>query len=651
LSFQGFLLITDRFLSDFAGFLLFKQYCEEINPEPVPQLTFYEEIRRYEKLETVEERRKLAREIYDNFIMKELLSHTHSFSKESVAHVQKYLTKNEVPNNLFEPYIEEIFTHLRGEIFRRFIESDKYTRFCQWKNLEFNIQLTMNDFSVHRIIGRGGFGEVYGCRKADTGKMYAMKCLDKKRIKMKQGETLALNERVMLSLVSTGADCPFIVCMTYAFHTFDKLCFVLDLMNGGDLHYHLSQHGVFNEQEMRFYAAEVILGLEHMHRRFVVYRDLKPANILLDEHGHVRISDLGLACDFSKKKPHASVGTHGYMAPEVLSKGTAYDSSADWFSFGCMLYKLLKGHSPFRQHKTKDKHEIDRMTLTMNVELPDNFSGELRTLLEGLLHRDVDKRLGCRGRGADEVKEHQFFHGIDWQQVYMQKYPPPLIPPRGEVNAADAFDIGSFDEEDTKGYKMTEKDQELYQNFPLVVSERWQTEVADTVFETVNLEYDKLEAKRKAKHRRFDINEKDSDCILHGYIKKLGGPFASAWQTRYAKLYPNRLELHYESSNSKPELVLMDHIEEVNQDLTTFKSERSILLRTREGGKVVLTSQDEIGLKEWLTSLRSAHKCSLELLANMARKAGKIYGTDLESNNRLHGHSNSPVASRSANGN
>ncbi|KAK3858044.1 hypothetical protein Pcinc_035741 [Petrolisthes cinctipes] len=309
----------------------------------------------------------------------------------------------------------------------------------------------MNDFSVHRIIGRGGFGEVYGCRKADTGKMYAMKCLDKKRIKMKQGETLALNERIMLSLV----DCPFIVCMTYAFHTPDKLCFILDLMNGGDLHYHLSQHGVFNEQEMRFYAAEVILGLEHMHRRYIVYRDLKPANILLDEHGHVRISDLGLACDFSKKKPHASVGTHGYMAPEVLSKGTAYDSSADWFSFGCMLYKLLKGHSPFRQHKTRDKHEIDRMTLTMNVELPETFTSDLRTLLEGLLHRDVDKRLGCKGRGADEVKEHSFFNGLDWQQVYLQKYQPPLIPPRGEVNAADAFDIGSFDEEDTKGIKLS----------------------------------------------------------------------------------------------------------------------------------------------------------------------------------------------------
>ncbi|XP_041785247.1 G protein-coupled receptor kinase 1 isoform X4 [Anopheles merus] len=368
----------DKIFNQVLGYLLFRDFCDNVSEEPVPHLKFYEEIKAYEKTECHDERRKQARDIYDNYIMKEMLSHTHEYSKEAVAHVQKYLMKNEVPVNLFEPYIEEIFHHLRGEPFRKFLESDKYTRFCQWKNLELNIQLTMNDFSVHRIIGRGGFGEVYGCRKADTGKMYAMKCLDKKRIKMKQGETLALNERTMLSLVSTGVDCPFIVCMTYAFHTPDKLCFILDLMNGGDLHYHLSQHGVFNESDMKFYAAEVILGLEHMHKRFIVYRDLKPANILLDENGHVRISDLGLACDFSKKKPHASVGTHGYMAPEVLSKGTPYDSSADWFSFGCMLYKLLKGHSPFRQHKTKDKHEIDRMTLTMscfgNVKEKENVS-------------------------------------------------------------------------------------------------------------------------------------------------------------------------------------------------------------------------------------------------------------------------------------
>lgn len=637
----------DKIFNQRLGYLLFRDFCQNVVSEPVPQFKFYEEIKKYEKLDSPEERKKKAREVYDTFVMRELLSNSGLYSKVSAEHVQRLLAKSEVPQNLFEPYVEEIFTYLRSHSFQKFVESDKFTRFCQWKNLELNIQLSMNDFSVHRIIGRGGFGEVYGCRKADTGKMYAMKCLDKKRIKMKQGETLALNERIMLSLVSTGQDCPFIVCMTYAFHTPDKLCFILDLMNGGDLHYHLSQHGVFNENEMKFYAAEVILGLEHMHRRYIVYRDLKPANILLDEHGHVRISDLGLACDFSKKKPHASVGTHGYMAPEVLSKGTAYDLSADWFSFGCMLYKLLKGHSPFRQHKTKDKHEIDRMTLTMNVELPDTFSQSLRNLLEGLLQRDVDKRLGCRGNDAEGLKEHPFFAGVDWNVVYQQKYPPPLIPPRGEVNAADAFDIGSFDEEDTKGIKLTENDQELYKNFPLVISERWQAEVADTVFDTINHDYDKSEAKKKAKQKKFGgttADEKDSDCILHGFVRKQGGPFGTAWQTRYAKLYPNRLELH--SDNGKPELTFMDQIEEINTDLIQVKNEQCILLKTKNDGKVVLTNSDEIGLKEWSSSLRSAHKCSHELLSGLARKAGKIYGTDgATTSTATHAAANNTAAS------
>lgn len=389
----------EKIFTQRLGFLLFKDFCENVSEVPCPQIKFYEAIKEYEKLETPEERLTKAREIYDHHIMVEMLAHSHNYSNEALQHVQRHLMKGDVPPNLFKPYVSEICDQLSGDVFQNFVQSDKYTRFAQWKNLELNMQLTMNDFSVHRIIGRGGFGEVYGCRKADTGKMYAMKCLDKKRIKLKQGETLALNERIMLSLVSTGEDCPFIVCMTYAFQTADKLCFILELMNGGDLHYHLSQHGVFSEQEMKFYAAEVILGLEHMHNRSVVYRDLKPANILLDENGHVRISDLGLACDFSKKKPHASVGTHGYMAPEVLAKGVAYDSSADWFSFGCMLFKLLKGHSPFRQHKTKDKNEIDKMTMASDIDLPDSFTPECKDMLEQLQKERLGNVLAVKGQG------------------------------------------------------------------------------------------------------------------------------------------------------------------------------------------------------------------------------------------------------------
>jgi len=167
----------------------------------------------------------------------------------------------------------------------------------------------------------------------------------------------------------------------------------------------------------------------------------------------------------------------------------------------------------------------------------------------------------------------------------------------------------------------------LYKNFPLVISERWQSEVADTVFDTINHDCDKLEQKKRSKQKKFGAlrtDERDSDCILHGYIKKQGGPFGSAWQTRYAKLYPNRLELHAESS--KPELIFMEQIDEISNDLIQVKSEQCIVLKTRDGGKIVLTNPDEIGLKEWSASLRTAHKCSVELLSGL-KKAGKIYGT------------------------
>lgn len=626
----------DHIFDQRIGYLLFKDYCNNGSDVPIQEINFYEEIKKFQAMDKEEDRIKQARDIYDQFIMRELLAQCHDYTKTAVNNVQDALTKARKTKKLdvvvFNKYKDELRRKLNKEVFGKFIESDRYTRYLQWKNLELNINLTMNDFSVHRIIGRGGFGEVYGCRKADTGKMYAMKCLDKKRIKMKGGETLALNERIMLSLVSTG-ECPFIVCMTYAFQTPEKLCFILDLMNGGDLHYHLSQHGVFSEQEVKFYAAEVILGLDHMHVRGVVYRDLKPANILLDESGHVRISDLGLACDFSKKKPHASVGTHGYMAPEVLAKGVAYDSSADWFSFGCMLYKLLKGHSPFRQHKTKDKHEIDRMTMTMNVELPDSMSTEMKSLLEGLLKREVEERLGCKGKGAKELKEHEFFKDMDWNQVYQLRYPPPLIPPRGEVNAADAFDIGSFDEDDTKGIKLLESDQQLYENFTLTVSDRWQQEITETVFETVNNETDKLEMKKRPK--RDDPCEKGTDVIVEGEILKLGGPFLNSWQKRHLRLYPNRLEFYQKNRDggiqkNKVELITMYDIKEVCHDFQKLnKADNCIVMILKNETKLVITSQDKVLINQWKEEILGGFRASTKMQSKMNKKASKLYGADV----------------------
>jgi beta-adrenergic-receptor kinase len=421
--------------------------------------------------------------------------------------------------------------------------SPEYVRFCQWKYLELYQTETINpdDFTIHRIIGRGGFGEVYGCRKDDSGRMFAMKCLDKKRIKLRHGEDLVFNERNILTQVNSA----FVVNLHYAFQTSDKLYLIMDLMNGGDLHYHLTQQGVFNEDAVRFYTAEIILGLEHLHKLEIVYRDLKPSNILLDEEGHVRISDLGLAQKFSKRFPSSSVGTHGYMAPEVIKKGVQYSYTADWFSLGCVIHKLLLGHSPFRGSHVK-KDDIDSVTLTREVVLPDHCSPEIQELIIGLLCKDPDQRLACKGRGSEELKELPFFKSIDWLQALNCKLVPPMVPSRGQVNAAETFDIGSFSDDDVRGVKLSEEDQKKFKSFNVVVPHKWQSEMMDTIFETVNADKDKVTKKEQQKYTKSGIapysSKSRNGCVLEGYGHKLVTTLLSFWQRRYFKLYQGRIE-------------------------------------------------------------------------------------------------------------
>ena len=178
------------------------------------------------------------------------------------------------------------------------------------------------------------------------------------------------------------------------------------------------------------------------------------------------------------------------------------------------------------------------------------------------------------------------------------------------------------------GIELTKPEQALYENIPLIISERWQAEIADTVFHTVNNAYDKIDAEKLAKQREIltTIDEKDSDCILHGYLQKKGGPFSTKWLTHYAKLYPNRIELHME--DCKPELTFTDQIKEISVEIEQVKNKQSIVIHTKCDGKIVLTSDDKIGLKEWIQSLQAAHKYSLELLSSVAKKGGKVYGTD-----------------------
>ena len=323
------------------------------------------------------------------------------------------------------------------------------------------------------------------------------------------------------------------------------------------------------------------------------------------------------------------------MAPEVLQKGVAYDSSADWFSLGCMLYKLLRGHSPFRQHKTRDKHQIDKMTMTVDVELPEGLNPELHSLLQGLLKRNVEERLGCGPGGAEEVKQHSFFADLDWQLVFLQKYQPPLVPPRGEVNAADAFDIGSFDEEDTKSIKLTEADHELYKNFNITISERWQQEIAETVFETTNVQCDRDETRRRTRQGTEAMTSDatcPTDCIVDGEVSRLGGNFKQSWEKRHLRLFPNRLELYQKKDgvivpDKGVELVPMVDIKDILPELQRInKADQCIVIQMKAGNELVLSMSDRILVQQWHEELLQAFRQSTQFLSQMNKKLGRLYG-------------------------
>ncbi|KDO25459.1 AGC/GRK protein kinase [Saprolegnia parasitica CBS 223.65] len=235
-----------------------------------------------------------------------------------------------------------------------FRASSFYNRLVQFLYLQ-SREIGEDDFSLLRVLGRGGFGMVNGTIKRNTGKLYALKAMNKKIIKKKHAEKLCLAERAILTMLSS----PFVVCLKYAFQTKEDLYLVLDLRTGGDLSFHLNR-GRFTEEQVMFWAAQILLGLQHMHENNIVYRDLKPENILLDDKGNCSISDLGLAVEVTPNLC-GRCGTRGYWAPEMLlrdSQGNRlfYDQAVDWWSYGCVVYEMLYGKCPFRTSKAKALH-------------------------------------------------------------------------------------------------------------------------------------------------------------------------------------------------------------------------------------------------------------------------------------------------------
>jgi len=277
----------------------------------------------------------------------------------------------------------------------------------------------VEDFDLLNLVGKGSFGKVMQVRKKDTGKIYAMKVLDKKHILDHNEVEHTLSEKNILMRLHH----PFLVNMNFSFQTDDKLYFILDYVNGGELFFHLQRDKKFSEERVKFYSAEILLALEHLHTNGIIYRDLKPENILITSEGHIVLTDFGLAKEGIRKEEDKTAtfcGTPEYLAPEVL-RGKGYGKAVDWWSFGSLIYEMLTGLPPFY---SQDVQEMYRKIMTDKLKFPPYINEETKNLIEGLLQRDVNERL----KEPQKIKDHGFFKSIDFSLLYEKKIKPPWVP-------------------------------------------------------------------------------------------------------------------------------------------------------------------------------------------------------------------------------
>jgi len=397
------------------------------------------------------------------------------------------------PPTVFDNVERLVQNDLKLDVFPRFQKSDFFKRYirCRWLELR---RTSINDFDILRVLGRGAFGFVKAGIKKDSGKLYAMKCIDKKRVMATDSVDTIMAEREFLSMM----DSRFVVCLKYAVMNDDCLFLVLDLMVGGDLKFHLNKDERFHEQRARFYAAEVLLGLEHIHSKGIIYRDMKLENVLLDEQGHCRISDLGLAVK-TKDKVKGYAGTPGYTAPEVITN-KPYNHLADFFSYGVMVYRFLSGKKPFakridrkdrerRRQKNRKrgrgyrggKSDLDKNVVDMDPEYPSTYFGDSATdFLQKLMEKDPDKRLGVDG--IDNIKLHRWFDVIDFGLLEAGYLKPPLRPSQDEVNADSLRHLGRSQQDDKfQKVRLTAEFQKQLVKFPFQSPVALQEEVVEVL--------------------------------------------------------------------------------------------------------------------------------------------------------------------------
>ena len=277
----------------------------------------------------------------------------------------------------------------------------------------------LKDFQLIKLLSKGGFGKVYLAKNTLDGEYYAMKRIRKDVLIEKRQIENTLNEKRILS----SNDNPFLLSMHYCYQSEYRLYFFMDFVKGKDLYHNMFKAKKFNEEQVKFYVAQLVIAFSTLHKNKIMHRDLKPENVLLGEDGYIVLADFGLAkiLDKSTDLSYTQCGTKEYLAPEII-KGEAQTFTVDWWTLGILMYELIKGETPYRKNGSRNK----------NIVWPDPkkdkiyISDEMKHIISRLLDKDPDTRLGVKG--AWQVMAHEWFSDIDFEQILNKKYKPTYFP-------------------------------------------------------------------------------------------------------------------------------------------------------------------------------------------------------------------------------
>eukprot|EP01130_Rhizamoeba_saxonica_P010768 TRINITY_DN443_c1_g2_i1.p1 TRINITY_DN443_c1_g2~~TRINITY_DN443_c1_g2_i1.p1 ORF type:complete len:437 (-),score=111.10 TRINITY_DN443_c1_g2_i1:1496-2806(-) len=377
---------------------------------------------------------------YTNEKLKKLKGTIKVSDVESVQYVGNSRIGSTKHRNLFQvitasrTYNIKAATQTASEEWVEFLSRISTTQEETVAELEEETNTGVADFEKIKVVGKGAFGKVYLVKKKDTGAVYAMKVLKKRDITERGEIEHTLAERSVL----TKVDHPFLASLHYSFQTPQNLYFIMDFINGGELFWHLSRNARFNEDRTVFYSAEIVSGMEHLHSLGVIYRDLKPENLLISHDGHIVMTDFGLSKEGlfeATASTDTFCGTPEYLAPEIIN-GETYTKSIDWWSLGTLIFEMLNGLPPF--YSDESEEIMFNKIVQGNLTFPDFFSDEAKDLISKLLDINPATRL----QDPVQIKAHPFFRSINWNLLQQKKVTPPFIP-----NVSSPDDVQNIDPE------------------------------------------------------------------------------------------------------------------------------------------------------------------------------------------------------------